>query len=108
MSDLNKMVEKILSVRRRQLRTNTQKVLYSLLKSPGKWVARVHFRVPSTGSRLRDLRTENFGNLPVKCAHARQLPTRRYSVVTKQPTFYKLELTDISLEILDEIFGEIL
>jgi hypothetical protein len=108
MNSVEKKVEKILGMRRRNLRTNTQKVLYSLLKAPGKWVARVSFRVPSTSSRLRDLRTEDFGNLPVKCARVTQLPTRRYSVVSKQPTFYKLELSDISAEVLDEIFGEIL
>ncbi len=105
---LETQIKKILSVRRRRLRNNTQKVLYSLLKAPGKWVARVSFRVPSTGSRLRDLRTEDFGGLPVKCARPKQLPRKRFSVVTRQPTFYKLDLEHLTPEILDTVFSEIL
>jgi len=105
---LKTRINKILAVRRRALRTNTQKVLYSLLKAPGKWVARVSFRVPSTGSRLRDLRTDNFGALPVECARPKQLSRKRSSVVTTQPTFYKLDLEHLTPELLDIVFAEIL
>lgn len=107
MSTLKKKINKILQLRRRALKTNVQKVLYSLLKADNKWISRISFRIPSTGSRLRDLRTDKFGGLPVVCVRANDFKLKRYSVVTKQPTYYGLDLSHISEKVLEAVFRDI-
>lgn len=74
------------SVDTRQLRNNTQRVLRTLLAADGQWVSRSSLRVPSASSRVRDLRTSEFGSMRVECATARELGRKGDS----RRTFYRL------------------
>lgn len=92
MRTANKSASNLISrVDRSSLTNNTQKVLLALVNTPNQdgWVARTSLRVPSVGSRLRDLRKPQFGGFQVECASASEL-NKRPSSVTKQQTFYRI------------------
>ena len=74
-------------INRRSL-NNTQKVLLRLLNADGEWVSRTTIRVPSVGSRIRDLRKVEFGAFSVRCATASELQRRPAS---GKATFYALD-----------------
>lgn len=63
-------------VNRRNLTNNSQRALYRLLSADGEWVPRTQIRVPSVGSRVRDLRTPKFGQFQVECATSTDLKRR--------------------------------
>ncbi len=72
----------------RDLRNNTQRVLVSLVRRQGQWVSRqeLNARVPSATSRIRDLRTREFGAFRVECKTAVELGKRG----GRTQTFYRL------------------
>ncbi len=93
MRTANKKAREIVAgVSRRSLSNNTQRVLFSLVKtaSDGGWVARTALRVPSVGARIRDLRKLSFGGFRVECASAADLNRTRPSTVTDRQTFYRI------------------
>lgn len=58
----------------RHFNNNTQKALYKLLTAPSDgWVRLNDFRIPSVGSRIRDLRKDEFGSFKVLCRSASSL-----------------------------------
>lgn len=95
-------------LKREQLRNNVQKVLLTLLMTSTKdgWVARTAFRIPSVGSRLRDLRKMEFGGFAVECQRAsalRQTGRRvKPSVVTTQQTYYRISPTSVTVAALKQ------
>lgn len=74
-------------INRRSL-NNTQRVLLRLLNADGEWVSRTAIRIPSVGSRIRDLRKAEFGAFGVRCATASELQRRATS---GKATFYALD-----------------
>ena len=74
----SKVSQLVKSINRKKLTNNTQKVLLSLLLREGKWVARTAFKVPSVGSRCRDLRTKSFGCFVIECVSANKL--KKYKI----------------------------
>lgn len=88
------------SLNRRKFKNNTQRVLHTLLTADGEWVPRTTFRVPSSGSRLRDLRKDRFGGFKVQCKSAASL-----GMVGGQHTFYyRLPVSGVTLTRLQSIF----
>lgn len=73
-------------INRRSL-NNTQRVLLRLLNADGEWVSRTAIRIPSVGSRIRDLRKAEFGAFSVRCATASELQRRAGG----KATFYALD-----------------
>ena len=98
----DKVREVLSKVNRRRLRNNTQKVLFSLAKNGG-WVARTALRVPSVGSRIRDLRKEQFGGFAVECATPAAVNRSGASVLTKRQTFYRIVPRTITLSALRRV-----
>lgn len=99
MKRTNKIGQIVNRVNRRRLRNNTQKVLLALLGAGGEWVARTSLRIPSAASRIRDLRTLEFGKLDIECASAAELGVTRRSVKTKNPTYYRLNVASKALTV---------
>lgn len=99
MKDMKKVVSKI---NRRSLVNNTQKVLLAMLTADTEWVSRraLDARVPSATSRLRDLRTEEFGGWKIEVKTAPELNRRGDS----HTTFYRLVPTSITRERLTRVF----
>ena len=82
---------------------NRQKVLLSLLLRDEMWIPRTTIRIPNVGSRLRDLRKDEFGRFGIECATARNLfgtGNYRPSEVTPQPTYYRIRPETITLDAL--------
>lgn len=100
--ELEYVIGTILSVERRSLKTNLQKVLYSLLRANGRWVPRNAFRVPSATSRLRDLRKESYGEFPVECLVR---PDKSENWTKSKPSYYRLKEVDVSE--LRRLFGHL-
>jgi hypothetical protein len=88
---------------RSKLQTNTQKVLYRLLNAENEWVSRSTIRIPSVGSRLRDLRKPQYGSFTVECETARSLQ-KRTRAATNHPTFYRLNSSSVTREKVASIF----
>lgn len=89
-------------VDRRSL-TNTQRVLFSLLRRNGEWMARTTLRIPNVGSRFRDLRKDKFGGFDVECVLAKDLKSQRRvrpSKLTNQQTFYRLNPQSVTTKSL--------
>jgi hypothetical protein len=106
-----KVLEFLAGRRRRSLKTNAQKALFSLLIADGDWVSRVSLRVPSVGSRIRELRTGKFGGFDIKCARGdnnRVFSRKRKSEITDQPTFYRLNPKSVTMSSLRKVFGEVI
>lgn len=83
----------------RNFTNNTQRVLYALLKGASAnegWVSAKSIRVPSAGSRVRDLRLERFGSFDIQCDTAMRLGRATagrsflYRLVTKNLTVTQL------------------
>lgn len=91
------------SINRRKLTNNTQRVLHSLLKAKGGWVSRTAFRVPSAGSRLRDLRKPQYGGFTVECASANDL-NKRASKNNARVTYYRINPKTVTASALEQIF----
>jgi len=73
----NQISQIVSGLNRRSFTNNTQRVLHTLLTAPGDgWVTLAKLRVPSAGSRVRDLRKEEFGEIEVECASATALGVR--------------------------------
>lgn len=72
----------------RRLRNDTQRALLVLARAEGEWVSRKQLArtVKSPGSRVRDLRTHEYGSLDVQCATALELGRPGDS----HTTFYRL------------------
>ena len=103
---VSKTVQEMIGrIDRRQLRNNTQRVLLSMLCSEEEWVSRRSLRVPSVGSRLRDLRKEEFGGFDLRCATPSELE-RPVNSRTRGNTFYRLSPRSITVERISKVFGE--
>jgi hypothetical protein len=86
----------------RRLTNNTQRALLALLRSEGEWVSRQSIRVRSATSRIRDLRTNEYGAFDVQCATATELKRPVRGVA--QPTFYRLNPRSVTLSRLQRVF----
>ncbi len=91
-------------VNRSKLKNNTQKVLLTLLQAKGEWVARTALKIPSAPSRIRDLRTEEFGKFKIECASASDLGRQIKSTKTKNPTYYRLITNSVTLNKISKVF----
>jgi hypothetical protein len=91
-------------VNRRKLHNNTQRVLLSLLTANGGWVSRTALRVPSAASRIRDLRTEEFGGFEIECASATELERQVRTARTKNQTYYRLKPNSVRVGRLLKVF----
>ena len=83
-------------VNRRKLTNNTQRVLLALLISKDEWVSRSSIRVPSVGSRLRDLRKPQFGGFKIECVSANKLNRKTNGVIDNHQTFYRLNPSSVT------------
>lgn len=85
---MQKSVQKIVdSVNTRSLRSNTQRVLVSLLRNKeGSWMSRASFGVPHATSRIRDLRTKQYGGFTVEMRRE------------KNRTFYRLDQRSVTAD----------
>jgi hypothetical protein len=87
----------------KKITTNTQKVLYRLLKNSGDWAPRSVFRaVPNATARLRELRQDHLGSLPVVCANGRSLGKS----VKRSVFYYKLDVNRTTIDQLRNIFKQ--
>lgn len=93
---VSQMVERVDT---RRCTNNTQKVLVRLLRADGEWVSRKAMQVPSASSRVRDLRTEEFGNFDVECATARELGREGDG----RRTYYRLVPTTVTPERVERV-----
>ena len=84
---MKREVKTVLGQINRKSMNNTQRVLMQLLNAEGEWVSRTSIRVPSVGSRLRDLRKAEFGSFDIRCATAQELSKR----ANVRATFYSIE-----------------
>ena len=98
-----KVVAIVNKINRRKLTNNTQRVLHSLLTAKGGWVPRSAFRVPSPGSRLRDLRKNQFGGFVVECVSANDLNKKR-NISTTRPTYYRINPRTVTAASLEQAF----
>lgn len=103
------------SINRRKLKTNTQKVLFTLLTAKNEWVSRSSIRIPSVGARLRDLRKPQFGGFKVECASANKLGKRTrtrtqatiagpVTLENTRPTYYRVNPSSVTLSNVTKIF----
>jgi hypothetical protein len=97
--------EVVASVNRRHLKSNTQRVLLSLINSAtnGGWIARTALRVPSVGARIRDLRKLEFGGFLIECASAADLKRTRPSTVTDRQTYYRIVPRTVTVSALQRL-----
>ncbi len=79
------MTKLLTGINNRKFTNNTQKVAYRLLQANGEWVSSRELArtVTSVGSRVRDLRKEEFGSFTVECVSAQELNRN-----AKPGTFY--------------------
>ena len=92
---MKREVRTVLGQVNRKSLNNTQRVLMQLLNAEGEWVSRAAIRVPSVGSRLRDLRKAEFGSFQIRCATAQELGKRSTNT---RATFYSIEPRSITRE----------
>lgn len=91
----------ISNIDRKNLKNNTQRVLFSLLTSKEDWVSRSSLRVPNVGSRLRDLRKKEFGAFDVECVTAADLNRSNRS---PRSTFYRLNPRSVTVARVHAVF----
>ncbi len=89
-------------INRRKLKNNTQKVLFALLTSKKEWVSRTSLKIPSVGSRLRDLRKPQFGSFQIQCTSANKLGRR--SQENCRPTYYRVDPSSVTLNKVAKVF----
>lgn len=89
-------------INRRKLKNNTQKVLFALLTSKNEWVSRTSLKVPSVGSRLRDLRKPQFGGFQIQCTSASKLGKR--SQENRRPTYYRVDPSSVTFNKVAKVF----
>lgn len=94
-----KVTELVGKLDTRKCTNNTQKVLVRLLRADGDWVSRRAIQVPSASSRVRDLRTEEFGKFEVECATARELGREGDG----RRTYYRLAPTSVTPERVERV-----
>lgn len=93
----NKTVEKLLNrIDTNKLRNATQRVLLQFIQSNDEWIERTDLK--GRTSRVRDLRTEEFGGFRVECRTARQLGRR---VKDGARRFYRLDPKTVTVERLN-------
>lgn len=100
-TSMSKSVMKVVSkIDRKQLQTNCQRVLFTLLNSNG-WVSRTDLKVPSATSRVRELRMTGRGGFKINCATAREI-----NKTTKNPrsTFYSIDPSSVSMKKIQRAF----
>ena len=92
-------------INRRNLSTNIQKVAYRLLSAASNgtgWVKNTQLsHIPSVGSRIRDLRTEEFGSWKVQCATASELNKDG----DQYTFFYRVVPSSVNQTQLRSVFG---
>jgi len=98
---MKREVKTVLNQINRHSMNNTQRVLMHLLNAEGEWVSRKSIRVPSVGSRLRDLRKAEFGSFDVRCATAQELSKRSTNA---RSTFYAIEPRSITGDSVRQAF----
>jgi len=101
MRTANRQATKLIGgVNRRSLVNNVQRALFSLIsaKTNGGWVPRTSFRIPSVGSRVRDLRKAKFGGFKVECKSATDLNIVSRTGVTARQTFYRIVPTSVTVK----------
>lgn len=85
----------------RSFSNNRQKALYRLLTAKGDgWVRLNDFRVPSAGSRIRDLRKNDFGAFDVRCRSAADLGREGGT----HTFYYRLAQRNLTLEKIRNVF----
>jgi hypothetical protein len=110
------VINLLAKINRRKLKNNTQKVLFTLLTAKNEWISRSSIRIPSAGSRLRDLRKPQFGGFKVECASATKLGKRTrikaaqtttgVSIATekKRQTYYRVNPSSVTLNKVAKVF----
>jgi len=90
------LTQTVKSINPRSLKNNTQKVALKLLKADGQWLRASELRkhIPSATSRLRDLRTDEFGNMIVETARNEN-----------QTFFYRIRPSTVTKQQLNIVFG---
>lgn len=83
----------------RNLNNNTQRVLLQMIRG-GEWVERTALKVTNPSSRIRDLRTPQFGGFRIECRSARDLGKGTES----NRTFYRLDPKTVTVARLNRIF----
>lgn len=111
----SQVLQSVLKIDRKQLRNNTQKAAYALLRaavSGNPWVPRTKLRIPSAPARIRDLRKVEYGRFDVECVPANFMEVTRgrkvTSKATSNQTYYRLFLDDNIEKSLKRLFGDIL
>ena len=90
------------SLDRRTFTNNTQRVLHTMLTTPGDgWVSLARTRVPSAGARIRDLRKASFGRINVECKAASELGLRGDS----RTFLYRVSPRGLTVTQLRSVFG---
>lgn len=90
-------------VNRRTFTNNNQKVLFKLLNADGKWVSSADLNrlVSSAGSRVRDLRKEQFGSFQVDCADAPSIGKKGNG----NSFFYRIRPRTVNRRQVSTVFG---
>lgn len=102
------VIDMVNRIDRRQLKTNSQRVLHSLLRPQTQdgWVARTALRTSSATARIRELRQRG---IKIDCVTARDLkemnPHRCVdSKVTNRQTFYRVDPKSITEDSFRKVF----
>ena len=101
----NSVQSYVSSLNRRNFTNNTQRVLYTLLQAASRgegWVSMKSFRVPSAGSRIRDLRQESNGSFNVICKSASQLGKSG----NQRSFYYRIAQKSLTVSQLRAVFGQ--
>lgn len=97
------VTQKLKEINRQSLTSNTQKIAYKLLSAKGAWIksSELGKYISSAQSRVRDLRTEQFGSFAVECATASDLHKKG----GKTTFFYRINPVKVSNKQLATIFN---
>jgi hypothetical protein len=96
---MKKEIKKIIdSVSQKDL-NNTQRVLVRMISAEGEWVSRDTLKIPSASSRLRDLRTSQFGSFKIACATGKELGKKN-----TRGTFYSLDPKTVTVSRVSKAF----
>lgn len=92
------------SLNRRDFTNNNQRVLYTLVRALDSgtdgWVSTKSLRVSSAGSRVRSLRTDEFGGFKIDCDKASRLERRG------EGFYYRLGDRNLTLAKLRRLFRQ--
>jgi len=92
------------SLNSRMFTNNVQRVLFQLLRASERskdgWVTARTIRVPSAGSRIRDLRLDKFGGFDIDCATAVQLGRSKVG----RTFLYKIDTGRVTVDQLRTVF----